>query len=202
MSQHDYDITHEDATNGQAFREAINAALQALASINYGPTAPTSTYPCMPWADSTTKRYKQRNEANTAWIDNGPFDRAYNSFSEQINFDVCAVNILTANQSVSAPKMITGEFWCAIKTVTGTYSVIAADHTILLSASGTPFTVYLPLASQNNKRILEFKKIDATGATVTINGQGATIDGAASKTLTTQYSSLKVQCNGTAWFVL
>lgn len=68
MSQHDYDITTTDANTGAAMRAAINAALQALATCSSGSTAPATTYPYMLWADTTNGVLKQRNAANSEWV--------------------------------------------------------------------------------------------------------------------------------------
>ncbi|HQS59720.1 MAG: hypothetical protein B7Y56_02980 [Gallionellales bacterium 35-53-114] len=65
MSQHDMDIANQA---GAATRADINLALVALAGMNYGPTAPAVTFAYMPWPDTTTGIFKQRNAANTAWI--------------------------------------------------------------------------------------------------------------------------------------
>lgn len=68
MSQHDYVI---DNGPGLAVRTDINAAIQALASVNSGPTEPTTMYPGMLWLDTsvgTNGTLKQRNLANTGWI--------------------------------------------------------------------------------------------------------------------------------------
>lgn len=45
MSQHDYSISTADANGGVAFRAAINAALQALASNNLGASAAAPKFP-------------------------------------------------------------------------------------------------------------------------------------------------------------
>lgn len=74
MSQHDFDVSRADANTGIAFRAAINAALQALASNNSGATAPTSPYAYMPWADTTARLLKIRNGANSAWVTMGSLD--------------------------------------------------------------------------------------------------------------------------------
>lgn len=65
MSQHDMNISNQTFT---ATRADINAALQALASNNSGATEPSSTYAYQWWADTTTGILKQRNAANSAWI--------------------------------------------------------------------------------------------------------------------------------------
>lgn len=65
MSQNDFII--ENAP-GATVRADMNSALQALASNSSGATAPTVTYPYQWWADTTNNILKQRNGANTAWI--------------------------------------------------------------------------------------------------------------------------------------
>lgn len=51
-----------------AFRADLNTALQALASLSWGPTEPTTKYVYQLWADTTTGFLKMRNAANSAWI--------------------------------------------------------------------------------------------------------------------------------------
>ena len=71
MSQHDMDVANGP---GLTFRTDMNAALQALASQSSGATAPTPTFPCQIWADTGTGRLRQRNSANTGWVDRGALD--------------------------------------------------------------------------------------------------------------------------------
>jgi hypothetical protein len=56
--------------NGQSVLNEVSSALQALASQNSGNTAPTTTYPGMPWLDTSTTpaTYRMRNAANSAWL--------------------------------------------------------------------------------------------------------------------------------------
>ncbi|QDL55295.1 hypothetical protein [Rhodoferax aquaticus] len=65
MPQHDMDIANQAFA---ATRVDINAALQALVSQNSGPTAPPTIFAYQLWADTTTGILKQRNAANSAWI--------------------------------------------------------------------------------------------------------------------------------------
>jgi len=65
MAQHDYVL---DDNPGAAFRADINSVLQAIASLNSGATAPTTTYPNMWWYDTSTSTLKRRNNANDDWI--------------------------------------------------------------------------------------------------------------------------------------
>lgn len=65
MSQHDYVI---DNQAGAQFRTDLNNALAAVATVNSGATAPSTTYAYQLWADTTTGMLKQRNAANNAWV--------------------------------------------------------------------------------------------------------------------------------------
>ena len=65
MSQHDYDIAN---AAGAAFRADLNLALLAILGANSGASEPTTKIAYMLWADTTSGILKQRNSANTAWI--------------------------------------------------------------------------------------------------------------------------------------
>jgi len=64
-AQHDMNIANSTAA---AVRADINAALPALASHSSGATEPATRYAYQFWADTTTGYLKQRNAANTAWV--------------------------------------------------------------------------------------------------------------------------------------
>jgi hypothetical protein len=66
MSQHDMVIDNQGFA---ATRADINNALGALISNSSGATAPATTYAYQWWADTTTGILKQRNSANSGWID-------------------------------------------------------------------------------------------------------------------------------------
>ena len=67
-AQHDYDLANQA---GAAFRADLNLCLAAIVGLNWGPTAPATTFAYMFWADTTTGILKQRNAANSGWIDKG-----------------------------------------------------------------------------------------------------------------------------------
>lgn len=71
MSQHDMTL---DNASGLSFRTDANNALQALASQCSGAAAPSPSFPCQIWADTGTGRLRERNSANTAWLDKGALD--------------------------------------------------------------------------------------------------------------------------------
>ncbi|WP_339774199.1 hypothetical protein [uncultured Thalassospira sp.] len=93
MAQHDMQIANN---TGIAVRGDINAALAALVTNNSGDTAPSPTYPFMWWADSNTGHLKQRNAANTAWIDHGDLSSALlrrNDISGDVELSTQIMNI-------------------------------------------------------------------------------------------------------------
>ena len=65
MATHDYIV---DNQNGANFRSDLNNALAAIVSNNSSATAPTTTYAFMLWADTASDLLKQRNAADSAWI--------------------------------------------------------------------------------------------------------------------------------------
>lgn len=65
MSQHALTIANQA---GAAFRSDVVNALQALGSVQSGASAPGTTYAYMLWADTTSGFLKQRNAANSAWV--------------------------------------------------------------------------------------------------------------------------------------
>ena len=77
MSQHDFDIANQAAASA---RSDINNALQALASLSSGDTAPSTTYANMLWYETDTNILKMRNEANSAWINVGYLDQGSSAF--------------------------------------------------------------------------------------------------------------------------
>lgn len=136
MSQNDFVITRADANSGQSMRNAINAALQALASNNSGATEPADTWAYMWWPDTTAGRLKQRNAADTGWIDKGPLANAYNVLTEAFN-EAQGANIASASTTdIGAAGgnfvKITGN-----TTITGLGTVQAGTRRIV-EFTGTP----------------------------------------------------------------
>jgi len=83
--------------------------------------------------------------------------------------------------------------------VTSDYSVGDSDQTIFVDASAGPVTITLP-ASEDG-RVITIKKIDSTSNAVVITTT-TLLDGAASQTTVVQYVALKVQGDGTNWYIL
>ena len=67
--------------------------------------------------------------------------------------------------------------------------------------AGSTVTINLPAVS-GNAGLTYFIKKTGTTANVVIDGNASeTIDGATTATLTVQYESINIVCNGTTWFV-
>lgn len=77
MSQNDFIIANQSASSARA---DINNALQALASLSSGNSAPSTTYANMLWYETDTNLLKMRDESNAAWITIGYFDQAADAF--------------------------------------------------------------------------------------------------------------------------
>jgi hypothetical protein len=65
FAQHDMDLANQA---GAGYRSDNNNALQALATISSGATAPATMFAYMLWADTTSGLLKQRNAANNGWL--------------------------------------------------------------------------------------------------------------------------------------
>lgn len=91
----------------------------------------------------------------------------------------------------------------ARKTVTGAYTLTVQDYILLCNATGGTYTITLPAASGLDGLIFFIKKTDSSGNAVTVDGNGSeTIDGATTKTLSAQYATLQVVCDGSNWHIL
>lgn len=75
---------------GSAARLKFLEVWEAMDTLNAGATAPSVTWPYMWWADTTANRLRQRNAANSAWIDVMPLavalDGRYARLSETNSF--------------------------------------------------------------------------------------------------------------------
>ena len=95
MSQHDYDIANQ---TGSQFRADLNNALEAIATVNSGDSAPSTTFAHQLWVDTSNNVLKVRNSTNNAWITTGVSITASNTFTGNItgNADT-ATTLATAN---------------------------------------------------------------------------------------------------------
>lgn len=98
-----------------------------------------------------------------------------------------------AAQATSAP----------ISTKSSNYTLTTADGTILVNAASGGITIALPAAASAAESIFTIKKKDVTFNIVTVAAAGAElIDGAPTYPLSTQYEAIKIQSDGSAWWVI
>lgn len=101
---------------------------------------------------------------------------------------------LQVNGSISATGMKQNYV-----TKTGAYTASDADY-VIDCTSGT-FTVTLPASSGRTGRILIIKNSGA--GTITVDGNASeTIDGAATYSLSVQYATVQIMCDGTNWKII
>lgn len=83
------------------------------------------------------------------------------------------------------------------------YTATKSDFTILANASAASITITLP-ATPLNGEFYNIKKIDATQNAVVVDGNGHTIDGAATASIIAQWQNLQLQyeLSTTAWYII
>lgn len=87
----------------------------------------------------------------------------------------------------------------SIITVSDNYDISTSDYTVLVDTTGGNVTVTLNTPPAG--KIYNIKKI-AAGNTLTIDGNGATIDGSATKTVTTLNANTQIQFDGTNYVII
>lgn len=94
--------------------------------------------------------------------------------------------------------------WANTNTVekTADYTAAQGDDLILMDAAAANLTVTLPPANQFDRKTFKVKKIDASANTVTIDGDGSTIDGAATDVLSAQWESRTVTAFNGSWYLV
>lgn len=141
MSQHDMTL---DNGPGVVFRGDANNALKALASQSGGAAAPGVTFPSQLWADTGTGRLRQRNAANSVWLDRGPLDATlrdaasdgtYAADTGAVNAFACSFVPAITARSESTPlrfKVANGNSGaCTINDGFGTASLVGPTHAAL-----------------------------------------------------------------------
>ena len=108
MSQHDFDITSDDAVSGRLFRAAVNAALQALASNNSGSSAPATTFGGMFWADTNNDMMYVRNAGNTAWVAIGNISAGLYSVTGEYAADTGSADAYAISLNPAPTSHVTG----------------------------------------------------------------------------------------------
>ena len=99
--------------------------------------------------------------------------------------------------------LATEQLWTTV-TKTANYTVTESDRDKLIlvdATSGAVTITLLAAATAGNGFRVAIKKIDSSGNAVTIDGNlSETIDGATTSTISTQYDSENLICNGSNWY--
>jgi hypothetical protein len=93
----------------------------------------------------------------------------------------------------------------AISTKTGDYTMTTTDFIVLIDATSNNVTITLPAVSGNSGLRYKFKRLDNQDPTYTVTidaNSTETIDGAETKTITTQYGTMEIVCDGSAWYIM
>jgi len=108
------------------------------------------------------------------------------------------VGTSTPNSTVS----VNGSYTAKFVTVTANYTVLATDYTIIAKPSASNITIALPSAASSSGRIYVIKRV-STNRNVTINPSGSElIDGSLTFLIGTNYNSVMIQSDGTAWYII
>jgi hypothetical protein len=90
-----------------------------------------------------------------------------------------------------------------LSTKTANYTLVATDYTVLGNATTASFSLTLPTSVGATGQVYIIKKVDSTANTVTITTTSSqTIDGSASKVLSSQYDGFQLQSDGANWIII
>lgn len=85
---------------------------------------------------------------------------------------------------------------------TASFTADTSKSLYLCNAASGAITATLPAAATSAGLTLRFKKTDNVNNVVLDGNASETIDGATTKTLSTQYQSCTIYCDGSNWHVL
>lgn len=130
------------------------------------------------------------------------FTGGYATTNERIRIDGTG-RVGIGNIAATSTLQVNGSVAMSITTKTANYTATASDHTIICNNTGAAITVSLPAASGCSGRVYVIKKVSGASLNVVIDPNASeNIDGANTKTLTLQYESIMIQCDGSNWFIL
>jgi hypothetical protein len=111
------------------------------------------------------------------------------------------VGIGTAGNTVNSKLEVVGSIALPIRRVTGATTLDGADHTLLCNATTAGFTVTLPAAGTCTNRIYVIRKSDETSNAITLS-IAVKVSETTSITSFNTNSSLRIQSDGTSWWVI
>ena len=207
MSQADFNI---DNISRSLFRAENNTSLQALASLSSGATEPATTYAYQLWADTTTGLLKQRNAANSAWVD--VLTMATGIPSSVVDASETVKGIV---ELATSAEVITGTDTVRAVTPAGLQSKVASQSALgiieLLTdaeyVTGTDTTRALTAAVARSKNLVSGTAVASTSGTsidftgipswakrITVMFNGVSTNGSSNKQI--QIGNLAIQTSG------
>ncbi|MGD9538561.1 MAG: hypothetical protein AB7P52_11595 [Alphaproteobacteria bacterium] len=175
MSQHDFTIANQGMP---AARADINAALQALASTNKGPSAPATPYTGELWIDDAASPWTLKLYDGTDWIAVGTINPTTNLFQ--------ATNHARTDQTVNMTAAINEAGWVDLASAATCNIGAAASNNVRITGSTT--ITSFGTAASGVRRILRF----AGALTLTHNATSLILPG---------NTNLATAANDTATFV-
>jgi hypothetical protein len=111
---------------------------------------------------------------------------------------------IAAGTAPNSTLQVGGSVAVGVSTKTANYTAGTSDYVLLCNATGGAFTITLPSPAGATGRIYVIKRISSGSNTVTIGttSGASTIDGAATYSLSSQYSSVELSTDGIAWYVV
>ncbi len=128
----------------------------------------------------------------------GKMEWGSGSATRDVNLYRVSGGVVGTDNTLSAKGLALG-----IISRTSAYTATATDHTILASSASGAYTVTLPSAAALSGREYVIKKTDSSANTVTVGTTSSqTIDGLTTYALSAQYKYVRVQSDGSNWFII
>lgn len=126
----------------------------------------------------------------------------YDASGNPISSTGGALNVRVSNFPAVQAVTLSSAMIQPVRTVTSNDTATLNDYLVLVDATSGALTEKLPASLTSvQTTVLVIKKKDSSVNTVTVDGNGALIDGVATFVLYTQNSSITLQWNGGGWSI-
>jgi hypothetical protein len=118
---------------------------------------------------------------------------------------ICPSNVALTNKANTwaAEQILTKSERHAYTSISTNTTLDATHNVVDVDASSAAITITLPTAVGINGREYVIRKLDSSANAVTVDGNGAeTVNGAATKALSTQYETVHIMSDGANWIIL